>query len=351
MTEVEDRIARPMSLRELSRELGLSMTTVSRALNGYPDVSEITRARVCRAAEAAGYVPNPRARALATGRAMAIGHVLSAPGESEFVNPVFGDFLAGASETFAGLGYDFVLTIATDGDEEAAYRALAQRRAVDGVVLHSPRFHDPRPRLLHGLGLPFVAHGRTARVPDHAWVDVNNRRAFREATGRLIALGHRRIALLNGPGETDFARRRKAGYVEALKSAGIAPEARLIRSGEMTEGFGYAAARALLGRTPAPTAFLVSSILIAIGVRRALSEHGLDCPRDVSLATYDDDLSYIRNDGDPPGLSAVRSSVMEAGRITATLLAEIIAGEKPRDATVLLEAEWVEGRSTAPAPA
>ena len=108
-----------MNLRELAESLGLSQTTVSRALNGYPEVREQTRARVLAAARAANYTPNTRARRLATGRAMTIGHVIPLSGRTEMVNPIFADFLAGAGEVYAREGYDMLLSVVgADGAED-----------------------------------------------------------------------------------------------------------------------------------------------------------------------------------------------------------------------------------------
>ncbi|MGI9369372.1 MAG: LacI family DNA-binding transcriptional regulator, partial [Ruegeria sp.] len=95
-----------MTLKELSDLLGLSQTTVSRALNGYPEVSEATRIRVQAAAAKHGYSPNSRAKGLATGKAMVIGHVIPSSSQHEMVNPIFGDFVAGAARTYAEHGYD-----------------------------------------------------------------------------------------------------------------------------------------------------------------------------------------------------------------------------------------------------
>ena len=149
-----------MNLKELATKLGLSPTTVSRALNGYPEVNEATRARVMAAAKRHNYRPNTRAIRLATGRALAVGHVIPVATRHEIVNPVFADFIAGAGETYARNGYDMVLSVVPDEGEDAAYRDLQSRGAVDGVILHAPRLDDARIPLLHEVGLPFVVHGR-----------------------------------------------------------------------------------------------------------------------------------------------------------------------------------------------
>ncbi|MEO1155574.1 MAG: LacI family DNA-binding transcriptional regulator, partial [Pseudomonadota bacterium] len=108
-----------MNLKELAASLNLSQTTVSRALNGYPEVRAETRARVEAAAKAANYQPNSRARRLATGRAMTIGHVIPLSDQHQMVNPIFSDFLAGAGETYAREGYDLLLSIVPAGEVEA----------------------------------------------------------------------------------------------------------------------------------------------------------------------------------------------------------------------------------------
>jgi LacI family transcriptional regulator len=344
-----------MNLKDLSKSLGLSQTTVSRALNGYPEVSERTRERVLSAASQHDYRPNSRAKGLATGRSMAIGHVIAFSNQPEIVNPIFGDFISGCADVYARYGYDTLLSIVKETDETRTYRELCGRGAVDGVIIHSPLCNDPRIALLHNLGLPFVVHGRSSDVTaPYAFVDVNNRRAFLRATGFLLDLGHRRIALLNGPETCDFAFRRRAGFEQALTEQGVAADPHLMRSGAMTEQYGYTATQELLNAAPAPTAFVVSSLMIAYGVRRAVEEAGLKLGRDISLVSYDDELSYMENAGPVPSFTTTRSSVRKAGNCAATLLIDLIANRtSPEDAareSKMLEAELIVGQSTGPAP-
>lgn len=341
-----------MNLKELSEHLGLSPTTVSRALNGYPEVNEKTRKRVQDAAEQFNYSPNSRAKRLATGRTMAIGHLLPMSKEHEMVNPIFSDFVAGAGHKYSEEGYDLLLTVVRDEDEADAYRDLATRGAVDGVVVHGPKVDDPRIKLLNDLGLPYVVHGRSSSTEqDYNWIDVNNRRAFERAGALLLDLGHRRIALLNGLADMDFASRRFAGYCDALASQNVEVDQSLISHGEMTETYGYNQTKALLASDKPPTALLISSIIPAIGARRAIGDAGLVMGKDVSIVVHDDDLSYFRNDGDIPMFTATRSSVRDAGRKTATMLLEAIANPDTPSRHILMEAELTLGQSTGPAPA
>ncbi|MFP7572373.1 LacI family DNA-binding transcriptional regulator [Marivita sp. S2033] len=341
-----------MNLKQLSQHLNLSQTTVSRALNGYPEVSEATRLRVQKAAQDLNYRPNTRAKGLATGRSHAIGHVIPVSNQHEMVNPVFGDFIAGAGEVYTREGYDMVLSLVADRDETRAYQDIKSRGMVDGIIVHGPVTKDTRIALLSHIGLPFVVHGRSTDVNlPYSWVDVNNRGAFQRGTQFLIELGHRRIALLNGLEHMDFAFRRRSGYENALAAHGLPVDPDLMRSEEMTEIYGYRATKAMLAQEAAPTAIMCSSIITAIGARRAVHEAGLALARDVSIITFDDELSYLENGDDVAIFTALRSSVRSAGRQAADMLLSLISLPQSAPKTRLLEAELIIGRSTGPAPA
>jgi LacI family transcriptional regulator len=340
-----------MNLKELSQNLGLSQTTVSRALNGYPEVSTATRRRVEEAARTFNYSPSTRAKGLATGKALAIGHVIPLSSKHEMVNPVFGDFIAGAGETYSRNGYEMILSIVPDEDERRIYQGLKSRRAVDGVIVHGPVMDDPRIPLLNKLGLPFAVHGRASvSATPYTWLDMNNRNAFKRATDFLFDLGHQRIGLVNGLEFMDFAHRRRNGYTASLSDHGVTPDPVLMRSGEMTEDFGYVSARQMLALDDAPTAIMCSSMISALGVRRAIEEKGLVMGKDVSVISHDDVLSYLKNGGDTPIFTATRSSVREAGRQLAQMLLDAIENPARPPQTKLLEAELVVATSTGPAP-
>ena len=339
-----------VTLKQLAASLGLSPTTVSRALNGFPEVNADTRERVRAAATKANYHPNTRAKSLATGRAQAIGHVIPVSTSHEIVNPIFADFIAGAGEVYSRAGYEMILRIVADADEASAYDNLIARGAVDGIMVHGPRVHDPRVELLAGLDIPFLLHGRTSNVTaPYSWLDINNHRSFHRATQFLIDFGHRRIALVNGLEDMDFASRRRKGYLEALSGAGIEPDPMLMRQAEMTEPYGYRAAQEMMQLPDPPTAFLASSMIVAYGLRRGFSDLGLKLGRDVSVVTHDDELSYLPNDGDVPMFTATQSSVREAGRRAARMLLQLVTDPDCGPLTELMETSLVLGASTGPA--
>ncbi len=339
-----------MTLKELATLLNLSSTTVSRALNGYPEVSEATRDRVFAAARRHGYAPNQVAKRLATGRALAIGHVIPIA-RHQMINPIFAEFIAGAGETYSIAGYDMITSVVPEADEVAAYRAMAAQRKVDGILVHNPHMSDSRIELLNELGLPFLVHGRDSR-PDqgYAWIDIANRRAFRRATDLLLDLGHRRIGFLNGMEHLNFAFRRREGHLAALEGRGLSPDPALLLGREMTESYGYEAVLEMARLADPPTAYLVSSIFTAFGALRATGELGLKLGADVSIVAHDDVLSHMANGGVVPLFTSTRSSIRAAGRRAAEMLIAQIETPDEVPRSELWEAELTLGQSTGPRP-
>ena len=336
-----------VNLKQLSQMLALSQTTVSRALNGYPEVSEETRRRVTEAARRHGYRPNPSARRLATGKAGMIGHVMPT-GASVDIDPHFIEFLSGLGDYARGHELDLVLSPAAADEEETTYRRIAANKQVDAVYVSSPGPADRRIALLEQLGMPFIVHGRSEGLDfDYAHMDIDNEGAFDDAARLLLQLGHRRIALINGePGET-FAIMRERGAARALAASGLALEPRLRRSLAMTEENGFRSARELLAAPDAPTAILCSSLIMALGAVRAIRDLGLDMPGDVSLVAHDDVFPWLKPESFPVPLTTTRSSIRAAGQRVAQRLAARIAGLETEPRGEVWPVELVVRGSTA----
>ena len=337
-----------MNLKQLAKELGLSQTTVSRALSGYPEVKPETRRRVAEAAAALDYRPNVSALGLATGRSGSIGMVLR--GSVEF-GPHLSEFLGGVGERLAHDEIDIsVSTVESYEDELRTYRRIAQTKRVDAVILHSPTPADARTRLLGELGLPFVLHGRTETARPHAWLDIDNRGAMRAATKHLLQLGHRRIGLLNGPAGMTFAEHREQGYREALAKRGIKVAPHLIANGRFTDEVGFRVTHEFLDRHPRPTAIIAGSMMSALGVMRAIRSRGLQLGKDVSLIAHDDVFAYLNADNMVPSITTTRSSMRAAGFRIAELILQLLAGAPAAGIHELWPVELVARQSTGPAP-
>ncbi len=339
-----------MNLKQLAKHLNLSQTTVSRALNGYPEVGEETRRRVSEAARRVGYRPNPHAMRLATGKSHAIGHVLPSDKMLQ-IDPHFSDFIAGAGDVYSANGFDVMLHVGGSEDEQTVYRRYAQSGAVDGVVVMGPRLNDWRIDLLTELELPFIVHGRVGEQEEgYAWLDIDNRGAFRQAAKLLTDLGHRRIGLVNANEAFTFATHRRQGYEDALLAAGLKPDPAIITNDPMTEENGYRQTKRLLSLDNRPTALVYSSMLSISGAIRAAHELNLEIGSNVSLIAHDDGLPFLNAEGLVPALTTVRSSIRAAGSRVAELLIEMIRNPEGQQPHELWNVDLIVRGSTGPAP-
>lgn len=312
-----------MSLKELSLRLGLSQTTVSRALNGYPEVSERTRQRVMQLAREMNYRPNPSAKSLATGRTEHIGIVLPIE-KNLFVEPLFGEYLAGVAQFLAESDMDVTVIPTPLSQEQKVYEQLAISGRVDGLLISSPAVVDSRVASLAATNLPFVLHGRTQCEHPYSYCDIDNQGAFAKATRLLIELGHQRIGLINDECSLNYANDRYLGYKLALEQYGIPYDPSLCTQGGMTEEYGFNAVAQLLMHRPRPSAFLVSNMIFALGAMRALRQHGLEPGHDIALIAHDDHIPYLQADKFDPPLTTTSSPIRRAGyEITQMLHREI----------------------------
>ena len=334
-----------MNLKQLSTKLGLSQTTVSRALNGFPEVSQKTRTRVQRAAQEHGYAPSQAARGLATGKVNAIGHIIPL-GKHQMINPHFADFMAGAGRAYADHGTDIVMRICRPEEEMGVFEAMFRSNRVDGFVLQGPLVSDPRIDLLHDLGVPFVVHGRsTNATTPYSFLDVDNAGSFERATNFLLDTGHRDIALLNGMETMDFAFQRRNGFCTAMQNSNVPIRPELLFQADMTESYGYEITKNILALDAPPTAIISASKLVALGAMRAIAEEGLTPSKEISVITFDDDFGFLGTHSPVPQITCLRSSLYNAGVQVANLA---VAACEPgaQIKTVVLEPEFVVGRST-----
>jgi LacI family transcriptional regulator len=313
-----------VNLKQLSQMLGLSQTTVSRALNGYPEVNRETRERVLKAVRETGYRPNKAAQRLATGKAGSIGLVMpTAPGHPSDVH--FGEFLTGLGEEALRHDFHFVLTPADPNDEVGALKRLAASGNVDALFVTYMRGHDPRLEMLRSLSIPFLVHGRSfGTEPNYPYLDIDNEAAFYDATKLLLQLGHKRFALLNGPIYLDFAIRRKNGVAAALSERGLTLNESYVSHTAMTDEQGLFAMERILQLDERPTAILCSSTVLALGAVRAINQAKLKLGEDISLIAHDDVLTLLKPENFTVPLTTTRSSLRAAGvRVAERLIGEI----------------------------
>lgn len=338
-----------MNLKEFAARIGLSQTTVSRAMSGYPEVKPETRARVLEAAEKLGYRPNSSAQRLATGRAGAIGIVFQGGGR---FGPHSSEFMGGLSTRLQEDGIDILVsTVETEADEAAAYRRLAASKRVDAVIVHTPGCRDARIALLQTLGLPFIVHGRSEAAKPFAFLDIDNFGAIETATQHLAELGHRRIALINGDTASTYARDRDDGFRTALAQGGLNIDPALVGHGEFTDETGFRLMQAFLALLAPPTAVIAGSMMSALGAMRAIRIAGLTVGGDVSLIAHDDVFPYLSPENLVPALTTTQSPIRAAGERIGDMALRLLRREPPEALQEVWPVDFVIRGSTGPAPA
>lgn len=339
-----------MSIVLLARDLGLSISTVSRALNGYDDVSPATRQRVLKRAKETGYQPNSGARRLKTGKSSLVGVILPPPaGSIQFVDSLFSSLLGGVEVELESAGYSLIATMQTRDDrvrETALYEKLIRGATVDALLIVRTRVNDARIDLARKSRVPFVTYGRTVTDKPYAWVDTDNEQAFYLATLRQADFGHERIALLNAPLEYNFARLRQRGYLRALAKRGLRRDPLLMLNGDLSEVAGCALCRSLLDSAQPPTAIVCVTDAVAIGAAAACRDRGIEVGKDISIIGYGN--SSVSAFCDPP-LSTVDHAVVDNGRHLGQSLLRLLSGEaKPAEIHYLEPVVLVPRKSDGP---
>jgi DNA-binding LacI/PurR family transcriptional regulator len=315
--------SRRTTLADVAAHAGVSVALVSIVMRDVPGASAATRERVRRAAEELGYRPDSRARLLRRSRSRLIGVVFGVH------HPFHGDLVSGLYAAADTADYELSLSAVTPGrDERRAVASLLQDRC-EALILLGP--HSPTSYLADlAARMPVVVVARALR---HRAVDVvrtDDAAGLHQAVDHLVDLGHTRIAHIDG-GRAPGAAERRRGYREALQRHGLADTAHILPGG-LTEGDGAAAARALLGTAPRPTAVTVFNDRCATGVLDVLRRTGLCVPRDMSVIGFDDDrlarLSHV----------ALTTVAQDTDQITALAVARALAR---LDRTTITERELV----------
>jgi LacI family transcriptional regulator len=339
------------TIRELARLSGVSIGTVSRALNGYADVRPETRERIIRLAEELDYTPSASARALVTQRSHVVGVFLNTgEGHPDLQHPFFHEVLAGVQETIGAKGFDLLLFASEhpgNGYGTHSYVKRCRHHNVDGVVLMGFEHRDEDVRRLCASSIPTVGVDVEIAGRDTAYVTSDNVQGGVLAVAHLAAQGHTRIATIHGPVETVAGARRLKGYREGLAAAGLGFRDEYVVGGDFYVESGHRAAAALLALPEPPTAIVAASDFMAVGALRAATETGLGIPRDLSVVGFDDIMLAAHLQ---PGLTTLRQDKAGLGEAAARWLVEHVDGAEgvTMPHAVTLPIELVTRGTTAP---
>jgi len=311
-----------ITIMDVARDAGVSIATVSAALNHRPGVSEATRERVVATANHLGWSPSLRGRSLSQKRAFNVGLVIQRDPSVIASDPFFAGFISGVESVLEDGGYALVLQVAPTRQRAVQrYRRLAADHRVDGVFLTDVSVPDPRFDLVRTLGIPAVAINATPGWEGISTVRQSHEPGINALLEHLVELGHRRIAHVSGPRDYIHAHDREAAWRAFLSAKRLRPGP--VVEGDFSLAAGSRAAETLLGRRPRPTAVFCANDLTAIGFIAKATQMGFSIPSDISVAGYDgiDVGAYAQ-----PTLTTVATTPHSLGEHAARALLAMVDG-------------------------
>jgi len=314
-------MAKKLTLEEIGKLAGVSRSTVSRVVNGQPDVKDDVRERVLKVIQETGFIPNPAARSLASQRSGILGLVIPRSVATFFGDPYFSRLTQGVTQACYEHGYMLSLFLFySEKDEQLLLPRIAQRSFLDGVIVQATTDDDPIIPQLQKSTMPFLVVGRLNEMPDNlSYIDVDNVSGAYNAVQHLIKLGHERIAHVSGRLDNRSALDRKIGYEQALRDHNLPIDKNLIVGGDFTEEGGYASIQKLLPYKP--DAIFAASDTMALGVVRALKDAGLLVPNDIAVMGFDDLIPAQRSESQ---LSTVKQPILRFGISAVEVLIDIV---------------------------
>lgn len=305
-----------VTIQDVARTAGVSVSTVSRVLNGKLDVARDTQDRIHSVINDLGYTTNLAARSMRSQRKNLIGLVMP-----DIAYPYAIEVMKGVNRAIAESEFD--LLVYTTGDVRKTGRAYAEKKYVslltnsisDGVIIVAPVVAE------FNTGEPIVSIDPVMSNPSYPSVHATNYQGAVDAMDYLLGLGHKRIGCISGRAELESSNRRLMGYRDALKKAGIPVDEKLIASGDYTTDSGVTCANELLSLDDRPTAIFASNDQMAMGVYKVAQEMGLQIPNDLSLIGFDNITESLYM-----GLTTVDQFISEMGFVATQMLMKIIEG-------------------------
>ncbi|QKS70659.1 LacI family DNA-binding transcriptional regulator [Paenalkalicoccus suaedae] len=333
------------TIKDIAKIAGVSVTTVSRALNGYSDVSEKTRSRVEQVAKELKYSPNAVARTLVMNKSKTIGLLVSDLNRAGAKDMFTYEVMCGINDSVSDEDYDLIL-FSTNHDKQQVktYTQLCQERQVEGVIMQGVRMNDTYLTEIMDSQIPCVLIDVELEGDSVGYVSTDNVFGAQMAVKHLVNLGHKKIGFINGHDQALVSKKRREGYEKELTSAGITIDESLIANGEFNELQAEIVARDILTKHQDITAFFCASDLMALGAMRAIQQKGLRIPEDISIVGFDDiTLAQYTS----PPLTTVSQDKYQMGYVAAKLLIGMLTNSDQARKTIL-DNQLIKRGSTAP---
>ncbi len=329
-----------VTINDIASRAGVSYQTVSRVINNRPDVADDTRARVQQIINEVGYRPSAAARSLVSHRTHTLG-LLTA----DFSDYFFTQVIIGAEAEARKHSFHIMLgSTERNPEEEPEYFRMLAEQQVEGILFARPSTEPDNGHIQSMLrqGIPVVTTAYHAPGEGLTVVDVDNVDGGIQAARCLVEAGHRRIAMITGPGAWRSVADRAQGYQLALEAAGIGYDPTLVAQGDWSYESGYRAMAHLLDAAPGFTGLFAQNDQMAIGAIRALHDAGWRVPDDLGVVGYDDIpvARYYQ-----PRLTTIHQPMQEVGRMAARLLIEAIDNRSVEQKEVLLKPELLRRES------
>jgi LacI family transcriptional regulator len=322
---------RKVTIRDVAKAAGVSVSTVSRVLNGKADVASATQDRVLSVIEELGYATNLAARSMRSQKNNMVGLLMP-----DIAYPFAIEVMKGVNRAIAESEFD--LLVYTTGDvrksgrasHEQKYVSLLTNSITDGAIIVAPVAGE------FLTDAPIVSIDPPMSNPHYPSVHATNYKGAVDAMEYLLGLGHRRIAHISGRAELESSNRRLRGYIDSLEGAGVSIDKNLIAPGDYTTETGAQAARGLLSLDHPPTAIFASNDQTAIGIYQVADEMGLRIPEDLSVIGFDNitESKYM-------GLTSVDQFISEMGFVATQMLIKLIHEEPLEDQTYRMQTRLV----------
>ena len=331
-----------ITIKDVARQCGMSISTVSKVFNGYPDISEETRKQVMKVANGMGYQPNALARALKTNRSYNLGVLFVDESISGLMHPFFAAMLNAFKAEAESHGYDITFINHNIGDTHMTYLAHCRYRNVDGVCLACVDFFSDEIAELVNSDLPTVTVDHV--FPDRPCVLSDNHTGIRLLVDRAAALGHRRIAYIHGQRNSVVTENRIKGFLRAMQANGLEVPEGYVVEGKYDDIEGTRRRLdALLDLPDRPTCVLLPDDASYLGAREAAQDRGLSLPEDLSIAGYD---GIKLTQSLHPRLTTIRQDSEEMGRVAAKRLIERVEHpDVPAGEPVVIPVKLIEGNT------
>ena len=331
---------RKATLKSLAAHLGVSVSTVSRALKSSPDIGRDTINLVKKAAKEFGYVPDRGGIKLRTGRTFNLLYLKAVHPQQDVQDGSVAAQIGAITENLAETPYQLqFMACDPDDDEALALRRIVDGGLADGVLLDNTRPQDTRVRFLLERNMPFVTFGRTELFTEHPYVDADNEKAAFDATRHLILAGHRRIALVGPPLRFTYALQRRRGYLRALDSAGIAEDPALFSDEGISARKNREVVRTMMGIPNPPTGFVSTNDSSTLGVMAGLRDAGRIVGKDCDVVTrdYSEFSSYLN-----PPLSTCFLDIQKVAATMSDFIQRRIDGAPVSELQQVFECDFIK---------